>query len=234
MKERPIIFSGESVRAIIEDRKTQTRRVMKPQPMGFIPAGYYIDAYAHGPQWNLWTPDNRMANSLPVWKCPFEIGMNLWVRETYGRVEPYPESGDGLGWPVIDIRFNDKLWEYWRHRVIYRADGDAEPDCTPEDDERGACRGKWRPSIFMPRWASRLTLEVTGIRVQRVHEISEKDAHAEGIDPQTCASLDDTVMGRHPFVDAWDSINAKRGYGWDVNPWVWVIEFKRLTEAARA
>lgn len=100
---------------------------------------------------------------------------------------------------------------------------------------------KWKPSIHMPRWASRITLEVTDVRVERVQDISEQDALAEGVDMETehgslCINIEDAsyssnlVYGsaiKTVFRKLWDSINLKRGYGWDINPWVWVVEFKR-------
>lgn len=126
----------------------------------------------------------------------------------------------------------DRLWvrETWHYTggnkvepspayVSYRADGEFTVDET----------AKWRPSIFMPRWASRITLEIVNVRVERLQAITEKDAEAEGIHLQ---GLPETERYNHPrkhivaFQSLWNLINAERGYGWDVNPWVWVIEFK--------
>ncbi|MES2355582.1 MAG: hypothetical protein V4568_14530 [Pseudomonadota bacterium] len=90
---------------------------------------------------------------------------------------------------------------------------------------------KWRPSIFMPRWASRITLEVTGVRVERVQDISEENSMAEGTGrwaAETVGHGEKYICHRHAFHTLWDSINAERGFGWDLNPWVWVVEFKRL------
>lgn len=129
---------------------------------------------------------------------------------------PYGQPGDRLwvretwGW-VGDHHHED-------HRSIYwKADRGDWPKTR-----------KWRPSIFMPRWASRLTLEVTDIRVQRVQEISEGDAKAEGATPSIVGDELDHLKYRAGFMALWDSINAKRGFGWDVNPWVWAISVKRV------
>ena len=183
MKERPIIFSGEMVRAILDGRKTQTRRVIKPQPD-------HIHTFQKGillPQ----IGDKEI-------RCPYgQPGDRLWVRETWAKNNP-----------VLDAK------------VCYRADL-MSPDL-----------GKpWKPSIYMPRWASRITLEIVNVRVERVQEITEADVIAEGIGAFTLARgvLSDAPPDpRWKFIELWNSINANRGYGWEINPWVWVIEFKVL------
>jgi len=176
--ERQIIFSGEMVRAILEGRKTQTRRVIKPQP---------ID--------KLW---------MAV--CPYgERGWRLWVRESWRPADLGRVPGE-------------------RQPIQYRAD-----EATLERHYHVAPaayfpgEAKWRPSIHMPRWASRITLEVVAVRVERVQDIREDDAFAEGI----CGGdwLGDPVG---EFAKLWDTLNQSRGFGWSVNPWVWVIEFKRV------
>lgn len=181
MKERPIIFSGPMVWALLEGRKTQTRRVIKPQPVNDFWMGAHLgEVFA---------------------KCPFgQIRSRLWVRETFGlQLEPCKEYPNGL--------------------IVYKAD--LPPDSTFQYEGGGSA---WRPSIFMPRWASRITLEITGVRVERVQDISELDIVAEGIR--------DTFDGKrfvpadYHYKELWDSLNAKRGYSWDTNPWVWVLEFR--------
>ena len=153
--ERPIIFGSEMVKAILEGRKTQTRRVVKPNP-----------------------------SIAPLAECPYgEIEDRLWARETYF------VAGTG--------------------KIFYRADG-----------EKLTGSWAWRPSIFMHRWASRIDLRITNIRFEQLQAISDSDARAEGV------SCD--LNCRRPFMELWDSINAKRGYGWDKNPYVWVIEFERI------
>ncbi len=176
MKERPILFSGEIVRAILESRKTQTRRVVKPQPK--LAPGFY-----------------DMVAGLPP--CPYgQPGDRLWVREA---MMQDPEDG-----------------------VTYAADGQlvmAPPTYCYRDETT-----KSVPSIHMPRWASRITLEIVSVRAQLLQDISKQDCMAEGMN-----DLEDVHAGWHQsYAQLWDSINAKRGFGWDKNPWVWVIEFKRV------
>ncbi len=170
-KERPIIFGSEMVKAILEGRKTQTRRVVKPQPS----AGVRFSPFVPGQ-----VEDGHGAEM----RCPYAVD-RLWVRETWGY------------WGSIQT-------PEW---VIYREDG----------DKAGM---RWMSPIFMPRWASRITLEVVSVRVERLQEISDSDARAEGV---LC-----DLNCRRPFVNLWDFINAERGYGWDANPWVWVIDFERI------
>ena len=144
--------------------------------------------------------------------APWEVGERLWVRETW---QPFHD---------------DELWTC----VRYRAD-DARIKPTLWSNEEGAwCEhqadgdaGPWRPSIHMPRWASRLTLEITDVRVERLQEISPGDAQREGIEGY--AKLHN--LGGYwttAFARLWDELNAKRGYSWDANPWIWAISFKRL------
>ena len=171
MKERPIIFSTEMVRAILEGRKTQTRRVIKPQPEGMDEV-YFRD----------------FRRDFGGRKCPHgQVGDGLWVKEIY-----YQDPGGGI----------------W-----YRADNDE----WLQDHE------SWRTPLFMPRWASRITLEITGLRVERLQDITEEDAVTEGLPPREQTGFD---TARYRYHILWDSLNAKRGYAWDSNPWVWVIEFK--------
>jgi hypothetical protein len=206
MKERPILFSGPMVRAILEGRKTQTRRIVKPQPtkdyVTLMPlSGELVGVTKHGGP-----IDNR------GWlHCPYgKPGDRLWVRETWGKVhyEGVDES------PTI----------------FYRAD--------ERDQERDELT-RWRPSIHMPRWASRINLEVVSVRVERLQDISEEDAMSEGIESWEERGVDDAqdyyrdyVTGGHvynakdSFRSLWQSINGPGS--WEANPWVWVVEFKRI------
>lgn len=199
MRERPIIFSGAMVRAILEGRKSQTRRVVKPQPADYPamrpePRGgrlWIFMAHSDRPSYQFATGDVS---------CPYGAagGSRLWVRETWAA---NPHAG-AAGQPA----------------VFYRADGPV--GGYPTD-------GPWRPSIFMPRWASRLLLEVTDVRVQRVQEISADDCVDEGIDPSSIPGVGSDDALRSAFTDLWDSINGKRA-PWASNPWVWCVTFRRV------
>lgn len=207
MKEHPIIFSGEMVRAILDGRKTQTRRVIKPQPTLAHPhsVGRFFN-----PERDAW--DLYGANMT---YCPYGVpGDHLWVRETWQKVY---EKHDGF-W-TTDPRENVT---YKRSFIEYAATAQEEAP-------------RWRPSIHMPRQISRLTLEIVSVRVERLQEITDDDARAEGApvswrEPATGWQVMATANGNAPawFASLWDTINAKRGYGWDTNPWVWAIQFKRV------
>ncbi|MBW6364985.1 hypothetical protein KZ864_01850 [Pseudomonas aeruginosa] len=185
MKERPILFSGPMVRAILEGRKTVTRRVVKDT--GF----YAIDAAIHGNDVAL-----REREALST-RCPFgQPGDRLWVRETFA-----------------DIGC----------RLTFRADLEDGAHCSVT---------RWTPSLHMPRWASRILLEITSVRVERLQDISEEQAIAEGPPglafPAPPGSHWVTEDGRRrAFMRLWDDVNGAGA--WDANPWVWVVEFKRVT-----
>lgn len=200
MKERPILFSGEMVRAILDGSKTMTRRVIKPQP-GNVTTG----PTPMGSNWMAWGMYGMVRD---LW-CPYGQPVDrLWVRETWSQFAPRPKPGDG----VPENACIDYRADYSASALRRGLDSDGDPYKPPS----------WRPSIHMPRWASRINLEVVSVRVERVQDISEDDARAEGIsNPLGSLAL-------NIFPSLWDSINLKRGYGWDTNPWVWVIEFKRL------
>jgi hypothetical protein len=221
MKERPILFSGEMVRAILEGRKTQTRRVVKDLDL----IQYTTDGV---PGFEDEAGDHRQT----VEACPYgKPGDRLWVRETCGLNARY--STEYGGWPYEDdedgtvpkvkpvhlLSRSNPTGNY----VVYAADGN--------DRVSG-----WTPSIHMPRWASRITLGVTGIRVERLQEISEQDAIAEGLLAWQSNALEPVYYGvsladvweadpRLTYKRLWSSIYTKRGHSWDSNPWVWVIEF---------
>ncbi|MCA8195428.1 hypothetical protein [Burkholderia vietnamiensis] len=235
MKERPILFSGPMVRAILEGRKTQTRRMIKHQPpndVSLISVSRYhptvIDR--HGDE----GPGDEIFGAFSddgEWGCtsPFgEPSDRLWVRETWSAdfANHYP---------------HERLW--------YAADNDRRHDIDVRDGVRGIYSPesrehvpfRWRPSIHMPRWASRITLEITAVRVERLQDISESDAIAEGIETFKTDDPDlqgmwrdyseDGMASGNPvgsFLTLWDGINAARGHGWDANPWVWVVEFRRI------
>jgi hypothetical protein len=211
MKERPILFSGEMVRAILEGRKTRTRRVIKPGKYFRTQCKWY-GPHPNGGWWGVDMPDGITPNQYGVlagnemgFPCPYGVqGDRLWVRETWRPCE-CQRCNANFSHGALPI-----------HEAEYRSDG---------NDPHG-----WRPSIHMPRWASRITLEVVKVRVERVQEISLNDCESEGsgycLNGNYEFSLKDEVPYHANFRRLWDSINAKRGYGWDVNPWVWVVEFK--------
>lgn len=214
MKERPIIFGGEMVRAILSGAKTQTRRVVKPQPeWEEDPSpGVNGDMALWGgryrePQWP-GNPDEPPDFSVEVWesRCPYGVpGDHLWVKENF-----YIES---FGAGVAQIR--------------YEADFARGNNAGVSDSKLPDRCGKVS-SMRMPRHCSRLTLEIVGVRVERVQEISEEDADAEGIDDAYLVKERLPSDARvYAFRHLWDDINAKRGFGWDVNPWVFVISFRR-------
>lgn len=212
MKEHPILFSGPMVRAILEDRKTQTRRVVKEPiyinlaesvrgdwPIGHqcvaLPGRYVAHLNFHGAI-SVKTPYGLLGVKPAefTWECPYShTSDRLWVRETFAIVNG---------------------------KTLYCADHNSTPL-------------RWQPSVFMPRWASRLLLEITGIRVERLQQITcggcieKSDIQEEGCpfpnDPEKFG-MDEAEW----FVQTWDALNAKRGFGWSVNPWVWVVTFKRI------
>jgi len=210
VKEHPIIFSAESIRAILDGRKSQTRRIVKPQPQpnggkGLSPLEPY-----HTPldKWTWVLAATGHGNGTSGNYCPYgTIGDRLWVRETFAKPR------------IVSIE------DYLACKVIYKADC-AFPKMPAEVD-------KWTPSIFMPRWASRITLEVTDVRVQRLQDISEEDAIAEGViainDPEGDCWTDGKYLTA--FQKLWGEINGFAGEpkaraSWDSNPFVWCISFK--------
>lgn len=226
MKERGMIFNGEMVRAILDGRKTQTRRIMKIQPSdGFHPThnGYDLDLNAH---WytpgvvdknGYLQPAKRdvfgVADENEGYTCPFgAVGDRIWVREAF--------QG-----PLVSEEFLEEYRAYPEkfenpEYCEYAADGGPRPEYCDLDDN---LRHGWRPSIHMPRWASRLTLEITGVRVERLASISDEDAGKEGY-PANPAPYGGTMDKWLWFRGLWDSIYPDQSF--KHNPWVWVIEFK--------
>lgn len=224
MTVRPILFSGPMVRALLDGSKTQTRRVVKPQPQNDPAKHHPIEPYSNGRggwNWVLQATGHGTGDPFP---CPYgQPGDRLWVREAFSG--PWcMEAQDGrAAAPPSKWARESSIW-YW---------ADGEPT-----------HGDWtrpRPSIHMPRWASRIMLEVTGVRVERLREISEADAMAEGIERMPC-QVPNTRLWRNytpgngwtpsvaipqnSFRSLWESINGPGA--WDANPWVWVVEFRRL------
>lgn len=220
MTERPILFSGEMVRAILDGRKTQTRRVVA-RLNSTTGAGYRFDdldlgrAYSDGHHGQ---PIGTYLHAPVVRGECAEDG--VWDR-IYPRIAPdsdWDQAADpakGYTPPASRLWVREAFVGAGNLGILYAAD-------CPRGTESGV-EGGWRPSIFMPRWASRLTLEITEVRVQRVQEISRGDAMEEGC---PFANMADGPDPRDWFRDLWDSLNAKRGHGWDTNPWVWAITFR--------
>lgn len=244
MSERAILFSAPMVRALIEGRKTQTRRLVKIDAAG--------RAQHAGRNWHLQDPDCVAA-------CPHgQPGTLLWVREAFcfeheteGNDPPHTD-----GRPIeinIDAFDGQPAWIQPHYRAT-----DPEPELAYEYGTCPRCaaglpHAHWKPSIHMPRWASRITLRITYVRVDRVQNITPDDAAAEGVQipanadtgnplldigspycpgryltPAQAQHFDQPAWLRAHFASAWDSLYAKRGYGWDTDPFVWVLEFEVL------
>jgi hypothetical protein len=214
VKERPLLFRDEMVRAILEGRKTQTRRTVNGSPV-FVTQFIGRDSLPTGEYGWHGEYDRVITKHI---RCPYgAVGDRLWVREC---------------WRV----FGGREYEYQMDRrcVVYRAGGPP-PDVSMTMELVRAEEGpqEWRPSIFMPRWASRITLEITNVRVQRLQDIEPDDAQAEGIIYEDEHPHDVRRIERCPLVDGymrlWDRINGDGS--WDANPWVWALTFKRIDEA---
>lgn len=212
---KPILFSGPMVRAILEGRKTQTRRIVKPQPLhdgGRTPRVNYDD---HGSVMSIGDSEKRIA-------CPYgRPGTRLWVRETFF------EMAD----PLTSRSYDPP-------KACYRATNEDEVICDDGDgfaevNKNGTLKSPWKPAIHMPRWASRITLEVTGVRVERLQDISREDVIAEGITERDGAPIAECVAAWHePYAALWNTINGPGS--WEKNDWVWVVEFKRIEEGESA
>lgn len=203
MKERPILFSAPMVRAILEDRKTQTRRIVKGAAWKMIFFDDECDSWC-GSNEEDFMNDPHAKVIPPQYGVP---GDRLWVKETFQ-----------MHTTLAGIR------------VTYREDNSDAWIEPPETWEGIPDDNHWRPSLFMPRWASRITLEIEAVRVERLHEISEEDSVAEGIiaprmDHSLCEATDHPIATL-VFSELWESINGPGS--WDANPWVEVIQFRRI------
>ena len=207
------------VRALREGRKTVTRRVVKPQPTGPNPPGQTYDFRNKRGQWigalDAVTGQNSVSD-----QCPYGApGDRLYVREAW----QYADWTEDDGIPLIRYRADGaERWarsipDEWQDRVMDTWATLSEPS-NYDIDGRAADR-RWRPGIHQPRWAARLTLDVVSVAVERVQDITESDALAEGVGS-------DTYSLRGDFARLWNSLNASRGYGWDSNPYVWRVEFR--------
>ncbi|HBP4592616.1 TPA: hypothetical protein L5618_004877 [Pseudomonas aeruginosa] len=218
MKERPILFTGPMVRAILEGRKTVTRRVVKPQP-DFL--GSMVD-----PNTPFKTLDAGLHARIT---CPYgEPGDRLWVRETWHVGKPHDKTApaDILAPLLAEGRGITVLYTAGGWQSIGPA-GREEP-IYPDDQPLPDWAGKGRPSIHMPRWACRILLEITAVRVERLQDISEEQARAEGYPAEReCETGGSGLDAWLWFRSLWGEINGPEAF--TANPWVWVIEFKRVT-----
>ncbi|HED3064968.1 TPA: hypothetical protein R4057_001921 [Kluyvera ascorbata] len=241
-KERGMIFNSEMVRAILEGRKTQTRRIMQVQPpksedffgssfglcravhpdVRMVSLNQYDRLKKHPTDWDLDGSVGvaRNAGFPMVYRCPFgSVGDRIWGRETWGvvsheldedgRIQPW--TPDRPATPIHEMPFGNG---YYSGHAIYAADGEF---TWGDDDGYEDGRSCWKPSIHMPRAACRILLEITDVRVERLNDISREDAIAEGGTPYFNVDW---------FSGLWASIYGEES--WTANPWVWVIEFKRL------
>lgn len=199
-KERPILFSGPMVRAILEGRKTQTRRIIKGAAMEADLPSELQESYEIEGRLFVAPDQHWIVTEKPV---RYAVGDRLWVRESFNVT--------------------------WGSEALYKADGGSAYDAGYSSEP------KWKPSIHMPRWASRITLEVTAVKVERLQDISEEDAQAEGAPVQFRTAIGQEVGPREykipnshrgGFANLWNQINGS--YAWELNPWVVAVTFKRV------
>ncbi|CUR95145.1 hypothetical protein [Salmonella enterica] len=249
MKERGMIFNREMVRSIIDGRKTQTRRIMAIQTehseLGLRRVIDSKNGRDNGKYF--WSQSGACGLKMrsKMFGCPYgEVGDRIWVRETWSDV-----NLDGA--PAVAYRADDEVYDLMEDESLLDEGGSfnyQDPRVCKyqfaawHSDLISGIEGNWRPSIHMPRWASRITLDITDVRVERLNGISETDAEAEGIDmealfdSQDCYDCiaDHNMTGRPTakgaFKYLWESIYGEEG--WKSNPWVWVIEFKRVEGGA--
>ncbi|HBS1180133.1 hypothetical protein ACO0KB_27180 [Klebsiella pneumoniae] len=227
MKERGMIFNGEMVRAILDGRKTQTRRIMAPQPADDIERCIFPNPEVIG-----WKSSRRHKHgSTTAHFCHYgKPGDRIWVRETWGVVS-HAFSDDGLMIDWVPDRPSTAIHEmpfgngYYSGYAIYAADGDF---TWGDDDGYEDGRSCWKPSIHMPRAASRSLLEITNVRVERLQSITLGDICKE----VGCGLYDfrPATYGFQVWEELWESIYGEES--WKANPWVWVIEFKRVEGGA--
>jgi hypothetical protein len=202
MKERPIIFNSEMVRALLDGRKTMTRRVIVVDRVFSVLRPFYDGCFDDRGNFHYRVRQNMdgiiglCSPGIAEQWCPYgQPGDRLWVREAFKEISHRP-----YGSPCDEIR------------TFYRADY---PPGTI---------GPWKPGIHMFRKCSRILLEITNVRVERVQDVTESDAIAEGCEEREWAGA--VISPSDAYRYLWNDINEKRGFGWDVNPWVWVVQFR--------
>ncbi|MBC5079118.1 ASCH domain-containing protein [Klebsiella quasipneumoniae] len=229
MTERGMIFNAEMVRALLSGRKTQTRRIMKVQPesnqLGLL---LITDSTKHSDIGKYhWAESNATGNHVrsKLFLCPFgAVGDRIWVREGF-----FPAPLEMQSEPPRKTMWN----------IAYRDGMQMEKLAPAEYNPTIYNYERWTPSIHMPRWASRILLEITDVRVERLNAISEEDARAEGIidggclncgEPEPCGCVNPEPDATDAFAYLWQSIYGQES--WNANPWVWVIEFERVEGGA--
>lgn len=223
MKERGIIFNADMVRAILDGRKTQTRRIVKSAPTTHNFHGWIMSSTCAKDEGKAcWAIGNSPLLKDPIrLNCPLgKIGDRLWVRETW-----MPDAPRDGTWSDVEF-YGCKNSPLSMIPERYRSPG----HCIYRAAWKGHELIGWTPSIHMPRWASRILLEITSVRVERLQSISEEDAKAEGFDNSQSDAANSIGWFEKPiraFRRAWENIYGADG--WDSNPWVWVIEFRRVT-----
>ncbi|EKN5065697.1 hypothetical protein EFV59_22050 [Yersinia enterocolitica] len=227
MNEKPILFNAEMVNAILSGRKTQTRRIMKVQPSEhFHPQTIHgaMDFTAHWYTPGVIDKDGYLqparkdvfgvADEDEGYACPLgAVGDQLWVRETF--------QGPLFDYEQMESYLEDSAKFESPEYCAYKADGNTAPEFVDADDNLHC---KWRPSIHMPRWASRINLLITGVRVERLQSITLGDICKE----IGCGLYDfrPATYGFQVWEELWKSIYGEEN--WEANPWVWVIEFERM------
>ena len=243
---KPIIFSDQSIRAILDGEKVQTRRVIRGENLSVVDR--WVEPPSYGSRWyGYHGPAACVAR-----KCPFGMpGGQLWVRENW-RIASLPvdecpaiqyRADDAIEWRD-PFAMDDALWEEyenWYERMNDQLIEDCErAGLQPNINEEMAYTWtwlsiptRWRPSIHMPLWASRIALEILRVEVRRLQDISHSGAIAEGAHPW-CREQGyewSSAKPRYWFMRMWNSLNQKRGYGWTINPWVWVLTFKLVRDS---
>jgi hypothetical protein len=232
-KERPILFKCEMVQAILDGRKTQTRRIVKREHQELLDMmaediegsepnsenlglkyQSYIDDNGKelGPEWCIHCVECPEEGVIAIGKGHGKPGDRLWVREAHAIV-PRTAYTQSIG-----------------VQQTLRPDDDHDAAIYKQGWERSRGGIRWRPSIHMPRWASRITLEISAVRIERLQDLSDQDAEAEGVNGQKQAAeagLDWYDKPRRAFQFLWQSIHGPES--WETNPWVWVVEFKHIT-----